>query len=697
MNHYKLKDIMKWLGPLLGCVWLFAAFYSQHFVKCEGDFVGVEQFNAAFDRMSQHPFDIFPIDFRAIGIVTFWFAIGCALLYVEYSRRKRLRTSGEHGSAAWNTDMKKYNETFTAPHGKPYADRSGGDDKDWEKRNQNIILNNDVFLSMDGRKTRRTLNSLVIGGSGSGKSRFLAKPNILQANCSYVITDPKGELLESMGGFLKRRGYKIKVFNLVEMNHSNSYNPFQYIRDENGVLTMINALIENTTPPGSTKGDPFWEKAETALLQALCFYLYYECNMEDRNFTNVMKLLRCLEVREGQEDYDSTLDIMFKTLKEKNPEHIAVRQYAVFKQAAGKTAQSIMVSCSVRLTVFNMESITRLTGCDNIGLESIGDEKTALFCITPVVDKTFNFLVAMLYTQLFETLYFHAGQLKGKRLPIHVRFILDEFANIGTIPDFEQKLATMRSYEISCTIIIQAISQLKTRYKDNWETIIGNCDSLMFLGGQEEATLKFVSERLGKETIVTQTDSRNFGGRQGGSSRSKQIVGRELMTTTELAEMDTDQCVVFIRGIKPFKGKKYDYPKHPNYQWTGDANDEYLYNVTKEFHTGVFERPESRVVSEKKRLRILAEKAETRNENKVERMRKDVGARTRTTSAKGTRLYEKQPIEKSFKDMAEHMEREQQWRQQQFDELVTFSDAYMPSGLDEFSEEFFEELETGHN
>lgn len=688
MNRNKdLKEHLKWFLPLLTCTWLFLCFYSQHFVRCEEVATGFDQFNLAFEHMSAHPFDIFPLDMGAIGAVTGWVAIGCAVAYVEYARRKRLRTSGEHGTAGWFKDMKKYNRTYSAPKGEPYADRSGGDPNDWEKRNKNIILNNDVYLSVNGRDTMRNLNVLVAGGSGSGKSRFVVKPNLLQANCSFVVTDPSGELLESMGGFLKRRGYKIKVFNLVQMEHSCSYNPFQYIRNEEGVLTMINALIQNTTPKGATKGDPFWEKAETALLQAICFYLYYECNMEDRNFTNVMKLLRCLEVREGQEDYDSTLDIMFKTLKEKNPEHIAVRQYAVFKQAAGKTAQSIMVSCSVRLTVFNMESITRLTCMDNINLGAMGNEKTALFCITPVVDPTFNFLVALLYTQLFETLYFHAEtECKGKRLPIHVRFLLDEFANIGTIPDFEQKLATMRKYEISCTIIIQNLAQLKTMYKDSWESITGNCDTFIFLGGQEQTTLKYVSEKLGKETIVTQTDSRNFGGKGGGSSRSKQIIGRDLMTPTEISEMDTSDCIVFIRGLKPFFGKKYDYPKHPNYGWTGDAKDEYLYDVKKEFRTGVVEVPENRVRSEKKRLKILAEKAETRNENKLDRRRMEVAKQMRRRSAKGQELGVPVPVEENLKSMSTFM-REQEWEQEQ---LFMLESGFVPEGLDEFSEGGFD-------
>jgi len=394
-----------------------------------------------------------------------------------------------------------------------------------------------------------------------------------------------------MGSYLERLGYEVRVFNLVQMDHSFCYNPFNYIRDDNGVLTMITALIKNTTPEGKSSNDPFWEKAETALLQALCFYLQSECNPEDRNFTNVMKLLRCAEVREGQEDYDSTLDIMFKDLKAKDPEHIAVRQYAVFKQAAGKTAQSILVSCSVRLTVFNMQSIANLTGTDSVDLASLGDRKVALFCITPTADTTFNFLIAMMYTQLFETLYHRAEtSCKGKRLPVHVRFLLDEFANVGTIPDFPQKLSTMRKYEISCSIIIQALSQLKAMYKDDWEVLVGNCDSRLFLGGADETTLKYISNSLGKETIRAISNSRSWS-KQGSYSQNFNKTGRELMTEYELSVMPNSNCVLFIRGEHPFFCTKYPLEKHPNYKRSGDANDKYLYDVSEQVYTGINRRP----------------------------------------------------------------------------------------------------------
>lgn len=642
----KFADYLKWGIP----GYLVFVYICLHILRAEAETFDI-QIEVGIEQAFLSPLKVFPIDWTAVAVLLYFGLLGLGVLYVSYLRRKQLRPNDASGSAEWNNDLKGYNKVYTAPKGKPFADRGGED-------NKNIILTHDVFLSMNGRDTMRNLNVLVAGGSGSGKSRFVVKPNILQANCSYVVTDPKGELLASTGDFLKKRGYKIKVFNLSQMEHSCSYNPFNYIRDENGVLTMITALIQNTTPKGASKGDPFWEKAETALLQAICFYLYYECRPEDRNFTNVMKLLRCLEVREGQEDYDSTLDIMFKTLKERDPEHIAVRQYAVFKQAAGKTAQSIMVSCSVRLTVFNMKSITKLTSIDNIDLTSIGTEKTALFCITPVVDTTFNFLVALLYTQLFETLYNYAEtKTKNIRLPVHVRFLLDEFANIGTIPDFEQKLSTMRSYEISCTVIIQNLAQLKTMYKDSWESVTGNCDSFLFLGGQEQTTLEYVSKKLGKETIKTQNTSRNVGGKGGGGSMSYNVTGRELMTPDEISRMSTSDCILFIRGLLPFFGKKYDYPKHPNYQYTGDADESLLYDVKSEFSTSAAVAQRSHAVAdEKRRIKIMSEKAETHYAEKMDRLHRERRERTRKMSAKGERMMQDVPAEemivKQFAEIA---------------------------------------------
>ena len=577
------------------------------------------------------PFDIFPLSKEAVPAGLCLSVLSMLLLYNYFLSRRQLRPGEESGSASWNENLKKYYSRYADSKMAvklPRIKKKGlffkiinglltelewllfgwtmtlNEDvkgtKGWQidtnergeitsvkhTGTKNMILSNDVVLSMNTRQTFRNNNVLVLGGSGTGKSRYLIKPNMLQANASFVITDPSGELLASMGHFLEECGYELKVFNLVQFDHSNCYNPFNYIRNEEGVLTMINALIKNTTPKGSHSNDPFWEKAETALLQAICFYLIAECNPDDQNFTSVMKLLRCAEAKEGHEDEDSLLDILFKRLADKDPEHIACQSYAVFKSAGGgKTAQSILISCQTRLQVFNLKSIHRLTGTDDINLMSIGDRPTALFCITPVVDTTFNFLVALLYTQLFESLYFHAEtECEGLRLPVHVRFLLDEFANIGTIPEFDQKLATMRKYEISCTIVLQALSQLKAMYKDEWEVIVANCDTQVFLGGTDKTTLEYLSDKLGKQTIRAQNTSRTYG-RSGSSNVSYNTTGRELMTKDELSRMDNDNSIIFIRGVLPFFTKKYDYPRHANYKYTGDASSKQTYNVKESLHT----------------------------------------------------------------------------------------------------------------
>lgn len=592
-------------------IYLLVIFIACHVTKSTKE--GIYALLDGLEHLTQHPLDIFPIDFAAIRPAFLLGLLPALLLYTDYLRRRDLRPSVEKGSAQWNEDIKEYNQHYaemTLKVHKPIRklvdflckipvlgwlfkkiwkglSKSFGV-LDRSPQSKNMIFSNDIYMSMDTRKTRRNNNVLVIGGSGTGKSRFVVKPNMLQANCSYVITDPSGELLETMGGYLKNMGYEIRVFNLVQMDHSNTYNPFNYVRNEEGILTMINALIKNTTPKGSSPSDPFWEKAETALLQACCFYLQSECNPEDRNFSSVMKLLRCASAIEGQENVDSTLDIMFNDLKAKDPEHIGVLSYAVFKSAGGgKTAQSILISCQTRLQTFNLTAIKNLTNTDNIDLGSIGDKKVALFCTTPVVDSTFNYLVALMYTQLFETLYYHAEtQCKGMRLPVHVRFLLDEFANIGTIPEFDKKLATMRKYEISCTIIIQALSQLKAMYKDEWEVIVGNCDSLLFLGGSDETTLKYISGKLGKQTIRSINTSRSHG-KQGSYSLSYNKDGRELMTQDELSNMDNINCILFIRGLYPFFSTKFALESHPNYKLTGDAKDEFKFDVKKKIQTGV--------------------------------------------------------------------------------------------------------------
>ena len=471
-------------------------------------------------------------------------------------------------------------------------------------RDNNIILTNEVKMSLNTRHTRKNLNVMVIGGSGSGKSRFFVKPNMMQANTSYVCTDPKGELLRSCGKMLEHYGYRIKVFNLIDMAHSHNYNPFHYIYDADGnysataVIKMINVLMKNTQKEGGGGGDQFWEDSTRALLAALCFYLV-ECEDEsNRNFAEVMRLLKLAEVKEDSEDFQSDLDLIFDALE--HPEvytktaeptekmqalnlidlakkaksasrYMCLKYYKDFKKAAGDTAKSILISTAVRLQAFNIPEVMDLTCCDNLHLEMTGDEKTALFIIIPSSDDTFNFLAAMMYTQLFDVLYDRANFKHGGRLPIHVRCLLDEFANLGQIPRFEELLATMRSMEISANVIIQNLSQLKKMYKDSWENVLGNCDSLLFLGGQEPTTLEHISKTLGKETIDTRSQNRTRG-RNGSTSENDGILGRELMTVDELKVMKDNECILFVRGIYPFFCSKYVIEKHPNYALLEDSN-----------------------------------------------------------------------------------------------------------------------------
>ena len=622
INRKKQKRTYRLIG--LGS-YLAVFYFALHlsYICPQGDFT-LEDILAAMEGCFSVPFAMSFDNTHLIMQCAMFGLIFPLLIHAEYLRKRDLRPSEESGSAKWNEELKSFYKTYTEMTSWPeifdkkkilrpikklgikigaffektpvlsliYKHLILPVSKNFEHPEVgtgtlNMVFSDNIFMSMDTRKTRRNNNVMVIGGSGTGKSRFFVKPNVLQANCSYIITDPSGELLESEGTFLVNEGYELRVFNLVEMEHSNCYNPFHYIRNQEGVLIMINALIKNTTPKGASSSDPFWEKAETALLQAICFFLVSECNKEDQNFSNVMKLLRCAKAVEGQEDVDSTLDIMFKDLAEREPEHIAVQSYAVFKSAGGgKTAQSILISCQTRLQTFNLDAIKNLTSVDNIDLGSVGDKKVALFCITPSADTTFNYLVALLYTQLFETLYHHAEtECPGKRLKSHVRFLLDEFANVGTIPDFAQKLATMRKYEISCSIIIQALSQIKAMYKDDWEVLMGNCDSQLFLGGADATTLEYISKQLGKETIRSINNSKSYG-KQGSYSLSYNKSGRELMTPDELRVMDNENCILFIRGLHPFFSKKFPLEKHVNYKDSGDGNKKLLFDVKTQLTTG---------------------------------------------------------------------------------------------------------------
>lgn len=450
-------------------------------------------------------------------------------------------------------------------------------------------------MSLNTRQHRENLNVLVIGGSGSGKSRFYVKPNIMQLNTSYVVTAPKGELLRSCGRLLKKAGYEIRVFNLIDMSHSNNYNPFNYIYDKDGnisktyVMKMVNCLMKNTKQEGASGGDQFWDDSTKALTLAIAFYLLEKKTDEngnslDRNFSTVMKMMRLAEISEQDENHRSPLDDMMDELRTENPHSMAVSFYADFKKAPAETAKSILISAAVRFAAFNLPEVADLTHTDNIHLDTLGDRKTALFIIIPSSDATFNFLAAMMYTQLFDTLYDTANFKYGGRLPVHVRCLLDEFANVGTIPDFDKLLATMRSMEISANIIIQNLAQLKKMYDKSWEILTGNCDSLLFLGGQEASTLEAISKSLGKETIDVVSQNRTRSHKSPSTSENNSILGRELMTTDELKVMKPNECVLIVRALYPFFCHKFDIEKHQNYKYLEDSNKNYAYLID-DLHT----------------------------------------------------------------------------------------------------------------
>ena len=470
-----------------------------------------------------------------------------------YYNRKNYRRNEEYGSAKW-ANNKAVN--------KKYAE------KDYYS---NKILSQNVRIGLDGRRHRRNLNTLVIGGSGAGKTRFFGKPNLMQCNTSFVILDPKGEQLRDVGNLLEKEGYVIKVVDLINMNRSHCYNPFRYIKDDKDVLKLITNLIRNTTPKGSQTNDPFWEKSETALLEALCLYLLHEAPEEEQNFTMVMEMIAAAEVKEDDEEYQSPLDELFERLEIRNPNSLALKQYKIYKQAAGKTAKSSLISVGVRLSAFNLESIASLTATDELELDLVGERKTAIFAVIPDNDSTFNFLIGMLYTQLFQMLYYQADIVHGGALPVPVHFLMDEFANVALPDEFDKLLSTMRSRLIFVSIIIQNLAQIKGLYKDSWESIVGNCDTLYYLGGNEQSTHKFMSEYLGKETLDTNTYGKSSG-RSGNYSTNYQQAGRELLTPDEVRLLDNDYGLLFIRGERPVFDKKYDILKHPRINETTDGN-----------------------------------------------------------------------------------------------------------------------------
>ncbi len=498
-----------------------------------------------------HPFQIHFTEYTVKSLLL------CTLLYgmgigIFYSNQKNYRRGEEHGSARWgnvNQLCKKYRAM-------PYA--------------QNILLTQNFRMGLDCYKHRRNLNILVIGGSGAGKSRTFAIPNIMQCNCSMVITDPKAELLRKTGGLLKKMGYEVRVFDLIHPDTSFCYNPFQYVQDDKDVLRLINNLIKNTTPKGSQSSDLFWEKSETALLHALMMYLLHEAPPEDQNFPMIMEMLASAQVKEEDEDYESPLDILFERLEMREPESIAVKQYHIYKQAAGKTAKSILISVGVRLAAFNLKQIADLTCTDELDLASIGEKKVALFCCIPDADTSLNYLVGMIYSQLFQTLYYVADRLHGGKLPIPVHCIMDEWANVALPDDFEKILATMRSRSISCSIIVQNMSQIKALFKDSWESLAGNCDELLYLGGNEKESHKYISELLGKATIDTNTYGQTKG-KSGSYSTNFQQSGRELLMPDEVRLLDNDYALLFVRGEHAVMDRKYDLLKHPNIRDTEDG------------------------------------------------------------------------------------------------------------------------------
>lgn len=505
---------------------------------------------------SLYPFDLF------VGIicgVALWMAV-----YIKGQNAKKFRHKVEYGSARWGT--RKDIEPFIA-----------------SKFEDNIILTKTEFLMMSNRpkdpKNARNKNVLIIGGSGSGKTRFWIKPNLLQMHSSYVVTDPKGSIVIECGNALLRYGYKLKIFNTINFKKSMHYNPFAYIHSEKDILKLVTTLIANTKGDGK-EGDEFWTKAETLLYCALIGYIHYEAPIEEQNFSTLIEFINAMEVREDDEDFQNPVDLMFEALERKNPNHFAVRQYKKFKLAAGKTSKSILISCGARLAPFDIDELREITSYDELELDTLGDRKTALFLIMSDTDGTFNFLISMIYTQLFNLLCEKADDVYGGRLPVHVRCLIDEAANIGQIPNLEKLVATIRSREISACLVLQAQSQLKAIYKDNADTIIGNMDSRVFLGGSEPTTLKELNQALGKETI----DMYNTSDTRGNSpsyGTNYQKLGKDLMTIDELAVLDGSKCILQLRGVRPFLSDKYDLTKHPNFQYTSDADKRNTFNIEK--------------------------------------------------------------------------------------------------------------------
>ena len=513
---------------------------------------GLKEIIKGFPKAMENPFsfDWCNDSLKTIIILLVIYLLGLGI-YVSSERNYRRRE--EYGSAKWG-DAKKVNKKYKQ-----------------EPLNSNKILTQNVSIGYDGRKHRRNLNTLVIGGSGAGKTRFYAKPNILQANTSFVVLDPKGEILRDTGNVLKQKGYVIKVLDLINMDKSHCYNPFVYLQSDNDVQKMVTNLFKATTPKGSQSNDPFWDTAASMLLLALIFYLWYEAPEEEQNFPMVMEMLRAGEVREDDDSFVSPLDILFNQLEIENPNHIALKYYRDYHSGSAKTLKSIQITLASRLEKFNLHSLASLTQTDELELDKIGERKTALFAIIPDHDTSFNFLVSMLYTQLFQQLFYIADNKYNGRLPVHVHFLMDEFANVSLPDDFDKILSVMRSREVSVSIILQNLAQLKALFEKQWESIVGNCDELLYLGGNEQSTHKYISEMIGKETIDTNTYGKSTG-HSGNYSTNYQISGRELLTPDEVRRLENKDAILFIRGERPILDEKYDLMKHPNIKLSADGD-----------------------------------------------------------------------------------------------------------------------------
>ena len=544
---------------LSGGVFYLANRIADAFARVPGNMI--EKMTGALDMilpaMQENPFfvstDQKSLVAGTVGVIVIWLVV----LY-NSAGSKNYMQGVEHGSASWGS-TKEIDR---------YMDKKIFD--------KNMLFSQTERMTLDTWQTQRNNNVLIIGGSGSGKTRFYVKPNLMQMHSSYVVTDPKGSIVKECGKMLADNGYQVKILNLINMEQSNHYNPFLYIREEKDILKLINNLITNTNSPNSKTAGDFWEKAETALLQALFGFVHFEAAPGERNMGTVMEMLRMAEVREDDEAFKSALDIMFEDLKAENPNHFACKQYDIYRLAAGKTAKSILVSLGVRLSPFFIKALNDLVADDTIDLDMIGSERTALFVILPDSDKTFNFMAAIMYQQLFDLLFYKADNQYGGRLPYHVRFLLDEFANIGQIPNFETYIATMRGREISVNVVLQNVAQLKGIYKDNWETITGNCDTLLFLGGKEQSTLEYISKMIGKTTIDHKGMSESKG-QNASYSLQHQIIARDLITPDEVGRMDGRECIVSIRGEKPFKSRKYDIKRHPRYKLLSDYDKSNTY------------------------------------------------------------------------------------------------------------------------